>query len=552
MFYFNSLECVKFAVATSTLKKSEKKIVIENVLALKGTMLDTWKPNCNTLVVKEIMLTPKVLTCIIWGTPVVTPKYFVDFLRNVHANQTPPDPKNYVPPCGEAVLPQKSVTLDYNPARKNLFANKVFVFSNKAIWDQMTGLIQAAAGKSVLFDGSNVTVNTLKNSSEQYLFLNDSDAFGKTEKIQPILEYLTSIDHRVIPLQEIAIAILHGSCSKNCNPEFKKAEKLLENADKTFSCGDALVLGTQTQSTEADVKIEEDNVVVPPSYENPIGMDCTVNGGVKRQGDALKRVDVGAKVTKTAAAADIHQKKTKTCDGKSNSNVPSPKKLTQPSITSFIQIDKPRPAFSLASTTKSTENPYKRKLSNTGKAVERAKISEVIEIINDDDDEEENIFKKPKIEKEKPSKVNKNTKESNNVLSSTVLSQNDSIPSFCSLDMSTIKHEKVADNGRPSITVGSNKSSGTSSVKKDDLDPELEEFINSFKNTSIIKIKNCVALERSRVSVNDSRLSSNSAFGVKNFKKFRKVSICVPQKPLSNFSFSESTGTPPNYYHSKK
>lgn len=135
---------MKLVVATSTLKKAEKAALINNVLALKGTVLDTWKPNCTTLVVKEITLTPKVLTCIICGTPIVTPKYFTDFLRNIEKGQIPPDLKNYTPPCGEAVLPQKSISLDYDPTRKTLFGNKIFVFSNKTVWSQMIDLIQAA------------------------------------------------------------------------------------------------------------------------------------------------------------------------------------------------------------------------------------------------------------------------------------------------------------------------------------------------------------------------------------------------------------------------
>lgn len=499
------------------MRKAEKKVVVDNVLALKGTVLDTWKPDCTTLVVKEIMLTPKVLTCIVWGTPIVTPKYFVDFLKNARANIRPPDPKNYIPPCGEAVLPKKSVSLDFNPARQTLFANKVFVFSNNAIWNQMTDLIQAAGGKSILFDGRNVTLSKLKRPSVEYLFLNDGEGFDKNEKIRPILDYLASINHRVIPLQEIALAIMQGSCSKDCNPTFQKAEKLLEKADENFSCGDALVLSTQTQMTEdVEIKIEEESVV-PPSYENPITMDCVlVSGGVKRGADELKRPDVGAKVSKIAAATDVHQKQPVR-------KAPSSKKLTQPSIANFVQINKPESSLSITSTNKAAENPLKRKIVNTEKSVINPKM--VIEI-DDDDDEEENIFKKPKIEKEKSSKVSKNTKQStSNVFSSTVLSQNDNKPSFYSLDMSTIKPEKVSDNNRPSITVSRKKNNVTSSAKKIDLEPDLEAFINSFKNTCVVKIKNRLAPEKSMVSVNDSGISSNYSTGGINFKKFRKVSI---------------------------
>lgn len=506
-------------VATSNLKKPEKKAVLENVLTLNGTVLDTWKPDCTTLVVKEIMLTPKVLTCIIWGTPIVTPKYFADFVKHVTEKRAPPDRKNYAPPCGEAVLPQKSVNLDYDPTRKNLFANKIFVFSNKAIWTQMTDLIQAAAGKAILFDDENVTVDTIKNSTEEYLFLNDGDTFEKNEKIQSILSYLKSLNQRAIPLQEIAIAIVKNSCSKDCNPSFNRVANLVEKADKTFSCGEALVINTQSQASGSDVKKEEEAVVIPPSYENPISWSCIINTetGVKREGDEVKRCDIGTKVSKRNGAGDVHQN--------------TSKKLTQSPISRFITT---KSTLSEAGTSKRTENnqedcnPYKRKLKDTEKRVNNSKNNEVVEV---SDGEEENIFKRPKIEKTEVNKFdesNKSLTETNKVASSTIICQNSGMPSFYHLDMSAIKPEKVSDSNRPSIDVAvkkenkSERSSIVSSISKEDLNPELEEFVNSFKNASIVQVNNCLPPKKMR---SDNSIPSYSTVGVKNFKKFRKVSL---------------------------
>lgn len=581
MVYFNSLECVNLIVTTSNLKQTEKKAVLDNVLALNGTLLDTWKPECNTLVIKEILLTPKVLTCIIWGTPIVIPQYLIDFLKNVKEKRPPPDPKQYDPPCGEAVLPQNSVNLNYNPARKNLFANKIFVFTNKTIWNQMTDLIQAASGKTVLFDGDNITVNTIKSSTEEYLFLRDSESFSKSEQIKPILKYLKSKNQRVIPLQEIAISIINCSCSKDCNPNFNKAINLLAKA-KTFSCGDALVLSTQTQLTEADIKMEEDTTVVPPSYENPISFDCgtDVEGSLKREGEELKRCNIEAKVSKINATDDVHQKsiKSKKVEASqthsasktlttSNQSKVSPKKLTQSSITSFIETNKPEKGLSIFASAKQNtynqinSNPFKRKLKTTETTAKSDRNDVLAEV---SDDEEENIFKRPRIQKtgeEKSTNIdigkessNKNSGKVQNVLSSTVLTQNDTASSSFTLDMSTIKHEKVSDSGRPSITVGINKSNEMSSIKTEDVDPELEDFINSFKNTSIVKIKNCIARKVLKGEVNNSRSVFNSAGGVKNFKKFRKV--CIVFLTFIIFSlkiiFLESHCKSAIYYYPKK
>lgn len=323
------MENLKIAVVTSNLKKVDKRAVVDNVVALNGTVLDTWKADCSILVIKEIMLTPKVLICIIWGIPIVTPKYFTDFLKNVKENRPPPDIENYKPPCGETVLPQKSVNLDYNPKRKTLFANKVFVFSNKAIWNQMTDLIQAAGketltyllpflqlvlftgGKAILFDGSNVTIEAINRSTEEYLFLNDSETFDQNTKLQTILKFVKDQNQRAIPLQEIAVAIVNSSCSKDCNPNFNRVANLVNTPNHNFTCGEALVL-SETQSQASEIEIKED-LIVPQSYENthcPASFEVRDEAGSsKRKGEVLCRTNVQAKVTKMSDGGDVHQKR---------------------------------------------------------------------------------------------------------------------------------------------------------------------------------------------------------------------------------------------------
>lgn len=161
-----------------------------------------------------------------------------------------------------------------------------------------------------MFDGLNITVDTIKQSREEYLILNDSDNFEKNKELQAVLEYLKKRKQRAIPLQEIAVAIVKNSCIKDCNPNFNRAANLVEKTNNNFTCGAALVFDTQTQTSEMEVK---DEIIVPSSYENTISLQCPITfeagPSSKREGEALNRTDVNAKVTKTSKVADVHQKR---------------------------------------------------------------------------------------------------------------------------------------------------------------------------------------------------------------------------------------------------
>lgn len=143
---FGSVEEIVIINVISNLTKTQKKDVTQNVAYLKGIISDVWRPDSTSVTVNQIVLTPKVLCALINGIPVVTLKYWDDFVANVKANLPPPQTKDYLPPYGEAILSARSLKWEYNPMRKTLFQNKVFIFLNENIKKQMQDLV-AAAGK---------------------------------------------------------------------------------------------------------------------------------------------------------------------------------------------------------------------------------------------------------------------------------------------------------------------------------------------------------------------------------------------------------------------
>lgn len=161
----------------------------------------------------------------------------------------------------------------------------------------------------MFFDGLNLTIKTFKNSTKQYLMINDSDLYKSSDRLKMVLGYLKRNKQRLIPLQEIAVAILNCSCSTDCNPEFNRAASVMEKTDVNFTYSEALVLNTQSQVSQ---KMGE-TLVVPQSYENDLISYCPPSLGgddevstVKREGDVLNRADIRAKVSKIREAVDVH------------------------------------------------------------------------------------------------------------------------------------------------------------------------------------------------------------------------------------------------------
>lgn len=499
-------------------------------------MVDVWKPECTFLTVKEIMLTPKVLTSIISGIPIVTPSYWKDFMKHMNENRVPPDSKHYQPPIGEPILTQKSVMLNYNPQRKELFRYKIFIFSNKNIYNQMKNLIEAAGGKSILFTAGSVTVSTIKTSDEEYLIMNDVDSLEENSDMKSLLDYVRSKGQRPIPLQEIAMAIISCSCEKDCNPKFNRAAVLVENKEnQNLTCGDALVLNTQTQPTQADIK--EEPVVVPQSYDNgpsfPLpSTSFDQTGGVKREGEILNRADILQKVSKKEEGGDVHQKI-----------------VRDNPFMQLRQSTSTQSTINITSTSSQQENPFKKKRKIT--AVDDDKpnttITNFAREASTSSNAFKNLFKRPKSEavseqKQKSSKnsdTNAQNSGRNNILSSTAMSHNDSGISFGSLDISSIKHDKVR-NGEQWISITNREPKRNSSCDKTTvskyLDDDMMDFINSFKNTSIVKVKNLLAPYNST----SSSIPSAVANGIKNFKKFKKVSMYYLNCKVHTYDFSRT------------
>lgn len=102
------------------------------------------------------------------GKPIVTPKYWADYITSLSTKQPVPDCKNYIPALAETTLNMNEVSFDVNENRKKLFAGKHFVFVCTQQYNAYSCMV-TAAGK-----GIGILLSYMKNNLLTIQLLNSS------------------------------------------------------------------------------------------------------------------------------------------------------------------------------------------------------------------------------------------------------------------------------------------------------------------------------------------------------------------------------------------
>lgn len=86
------------------------------------------------------------------------------------------------------------------------------------------------------------------NSPKQYIIIHDGVLeINDTESYNEVMSFVNETKTRLIPLQEIALTIIHCSCEKHCNPKFDRQKNLLQSKIPSIS---RKVLALETQSQD--------------------------------------------------------------------------------------------------------------------------------------------------------------------------------------------------------------------------------------------------------------------------------------------------------------
>lgn len=263
-FTFKQLE--GYVTCSTAIKEFENEI-ISIMKEVGGEYSKDWNDSCTHLTTSEIMVTLKVLHAIMDNKKIVTPNFWRVVLKNVKENKAPPDPSEFYPPLGESII--HATYLEYNPNRKNVFTDKTFAFWKKKRQLNMNSIILKAGGKTIL-----VPSLKSKTNSEILDILNDCIVMDPEDSAleatySSILEDYRK-KRRIIPVQEIVLAILKCSCEENCNPLFDRAKTVfMRDAQETGPS--KVVVGETECLLVASQKKEKSCVILPSSItENMI------------------------------------------------------------------------------------------------------------------------------------------------------------------------------------------------------------------------------------------------------------------------------------------
>ncbi|PSN31591.1 hypothetical protein C0J52_22469 [Blattella germanica] len=163
------------------------------------------------------------------GRHIVTPQYWEQYLAGLPTSPLP-DTKDFIPPLAEASLNMNEVSFEINEERKTLFLGYKFIFSSQIQFKNYSCMIEAAGGRPLMMC-DDFTLESLRSPDVIVMqcaskYSQDSSIPSSFEKIS---KYLKEHNLRPIPDSEIALAILHCSTEKHCNPEFNVASMLLTN-----------------------------------------------------------------------------------------------------------------------------------------------------------------------------------------------------------------------------------------------------------------------------------------------------------------------------------
>lgn len=254
-----------FITCSSTLKGENLQILKNNLEKLGGIFKNDWEDNCSYLTMPAITLTIKVVLALVQGAYIVTPEYWKICCEAVDSSTKLPDPKLFVPHIIETTLNMESLSFVPDPKRKTIFKDKKIVFFSRKQFEMYKAVVKNASGTPLLLSESKLTKSMLCSDEiivVQYFISNITQETNTVNQINDIVNYLKSKGKRVVSDAEIGLAVLYGSLTKHCNPNFSVSSEVIRNTvevcNKTSN-----ILAKETQ--DLDSNMTKDNIVIEES-----------------------------------------------------------------------------------------------------------------------------------------------------------------------------------------------------------------------------------------------------------------------------------------------
>ncbi|XP_060518612.1 nibrin isoform X2 [Cylas formicarius] len=523
----------KFVTTTTGINSKTNETLKQNLIKCGVKLVDKWLKVCTHLTAENIVLTLKFLQALIDEKPIVTPKYWEEYANCIMNNHEPPNINEFNKPnIGEELL-SKDYDFSPNPARKTLFSNKLFIFPMEKNKLQMQEVIECC-GECVSWEESPLIMSEMKKSTKDYILIKSEDQLGTAFK--KVVQAFLKEHKRTIPVSEIALAIISCSCKTNCNPDFDLANKVFGNRTQHVPAeGTPLAMETQSEPQINENNATKHNVIISSSLDDPLSL-CFDNIKHKLNEDSTKI----SKKRLNEADENEAVKKFKTHAETSNyhdMSIPSTSKgLPQNTNTTKLNLSSKRKADD----------------QEEGKSPKRKNLNPfnfISPCSNKFSSSRDNPFessktprslgpRKSEAMKENPFAKSTNLSASLHEKSSQVtIKQEHASPDIHdkpkpSRPMILLKNKTEM----PNISLKTKKSplnlswlSKNSVVKAEikEEDPELTRIAKAFKDCINVSVLNSEYFQTSRTLSRNT--SIDTTYGVKNFKKFKKIEPVHPQ-----------------------
>ncbi|ERL87071.1 hypothetical protein D910_04472 [Dendroctonus ponderosae] len=127
------------------------------------------------------------------------------------------------------------------------------------------GARKTDSGSCFSWDEEPKTVSDISTSPLEHLLIKSDNDEDGDESFQVLVKSMAKQKKRMIPVNEIALAIVSCSCDVNCNPSFNKAAQVFAVPDDKTQLGNVLVGETQTQPAFSKSLAVETEKAIPES-----------------------------------------------------------------------------------------------------------------------------------------------------------------------------------------------------------------------------------------------------------------------------------------------
>ncbi|XP_024917501.1 nibrin isoform X2 [Cynoglossus semilaevis] len=223
-----SLVFLKPVVCSSCLDNGDKASLSSALQSLGGKLVNSWTQDCTHLVMNTVKVTIKTISALLCGRPIVRPEFFSELNKAVQKKLPLPGAEGFIPDIDEPSLNKDEVNLTVLPVRRQLFADKTFVFLSAKQLKRLSTAVGFGRGQSRLLEEGSLPRDLLESPQSCVVDATTGSAQTLTSSAAKWAASVKNIVQRkglrVITESEIGLAAIFASCDKYCNPSSRTPE----------------------------------------------------------------------------------------------------------------------------------------------------------------------------------------------------------------------------------------------------------------------------------------------------------------------------------------